>query len=70
MDSTDWNSVIFTDETTFELKKYKRKYWGTARHKKVLRVVKHPPKFMFGDVFLGMDLESYIFLPGHSMPKK
>ena len=44
MDSTDWNSVIFTEETTFELKKYKRKYWGTARHKKVLRVVKHPPK--------------------------
>ena len=44
MASKDWNSVIFTDESTFVLKKYKRKFCGTFRMKKIIRTIKHSPK--------------------------
>jgi hypothetical protein len=44
MESTDWNKVIFSDETTFWLKPTKRRYWARGRTRKVVRVVKHPQK--------------------------
>ena len=44
MASKDWNSVIFTDESTFVLKKYKRKFWDNSRMKRIIRTIKHPPK--------------------------
>jgi transposase len=40
----DWNRVIFTDESTFQLYSSKKKVWQFARNKKVFRTVKHPPK--------------------------
>lgn len=40
----NWDQVIFSDESTFILKSYKRKYWTTGIHRKVLRFVKHPQK--------------------------
>jgi transposase len=40
----DWNYVIFSDESTFTLKGYNRKYWHKRGSRKVLRVIKHAPK--------------------------
>jgi len=37
----DWNHVIFTDESTFQLYSSKKKVWQFARNKKVFRTVKH-----------------------------
>ena len=51
MASKDWNSVIFTDESTFILKKYKRKFWGTSKMKRIIRTIKHPPKIHVSGCF-------------------
>jgi len=40
----DWNKVIFTDESTFQLYSSKKKVWQFSRNKKVYRTVKHPTK--------------------------
>jgi transposase len=40
----DWNQVIFTDESTFQLFPSKKKVWQFIERKKVFRTVKHPPK--------------------------
>ena len=40
----DWNRVIFTDESTFQLYTSKKKVWQFPGKKKVFRSVKHPPK--------------------------
>ena len=40
----DWNRVIFTDESTFQLFQSNRKVWQFAGRRKVFRTVKHPPK--------------------------
>ncbi|CAI2186031.1 13179_t:CDS:2 [Funneliformis geosporum] len=40
----DWNQVIFTDESTFQLYTSKKKVWQFPGRKKVFRSVKHPPK--------------------------
>jgi hypothetical protein len=40
----DWNQVIFTDESTFQLYSSKKKVWQFPRSKKVYRTVKHARK--------------------------
>ena len=40
----EWNNVIFTVETTFVLKSYKKRFWGFLDRLKILRIVKHPFK--------------------------
>ena len=67
MSSMNWNSVIFTDETTVVLKKYKRKYWSISRSKKVIRVVKHPPKIHLWSCFSskGFLIFSYYLIWDH-----
>ena len=40
----DWNKVVFSDESTFILKAYKKKYWSIGIHRKIFRVLKHPKK--------------------------
>jgi transposase len=40
----DWNRVIFTDESTFQLYQSHRKVWQFIERRKVFRTVKHPPK--------------------------
>src|SRR5215470_8373861 len=40
----DWNRVIFTDESTFQLYSSKKKVWQFPGRKKVYRTVKHPRK--------------------------
>lgn len=40
----DWNRVVFTDESTFQLYTSKKKVWQFPGRKKVFRSVKHPPK--------------------------
>lgn len=40
----DWNKVIFTDESTFQLFQQKRKVWQFIGRKKIFRSVKHPQK--------------------------
>lgn len=40
----DWNKVIFSDEATFWIREYKKKYWGRVNDQKVIRTVKHPQK--------------------------
>ena len=40
----DWNRVVFTDESTFQLYTSKKKVWQFGGRKKVFRSVKHPPK--------------------------
>jgi transposase len=40
----DWNRVIFTDESTFQLFRSNKKVWHFARKKKVFRTVKHSQK--------------------------
>src|SRR5579883_304706 len=42
MESTDWNKVIFSNQTTFWFKPTKRRYWTRGRTRKIVRVVKHP----------------------------
>jgi transposase len=42
--STDWNQVIFSDETTVYLNKAKGRVWNLPGKKKVARTVKHPTK--------------------------
>ncbi len=57
----NWNSVIFTEETGSVLKKYKNEYCNISRAKKVIRVVKHPPKIHLWNCFSSKDLMLYIF---------
>ena len=64
MSSMNWNSVIFTDETTVVLKKYKRKYWSISRSKKVIRVVKHPPKIHLWSCFSSKGFGALYFFTG------
>ncbi len=40
----DWNRVIFTDESTFQLYQSNRKVWQFIGRRKVFRTVKHPQK--------------------------
>ena len=40
----DWDSVIFSDETTFQLFTYSKKVWRFGYLGKIRRKVKHPPK--------------------------
>jgi len=40
----DWNKVIFTDESTFQLYHSNRKIWQFIGHRKVFRTVKHSQK--------------------------
>lgn len=40
----DWNRVIFTDESTFQLYQSNRKVWQFPGRRKVYRTVKHPQK--------------------------
>jgi hypothetical protein len=40
----EWNRVIFTDESTFQLYSSKKKVWQFPRSKKVYRTVKHAAK--------------------------
>jgi hypothetical protein len=40
----DWNQVIFTDESTFQLFRSNKKVWQFGGRRKVFRTVKHPPK--------------------------
>ena len=40
----DWNKVIFSDESSFVLKRIKKKYWSRGINKKKFLVVKHPQK--------------------------
>lgn len=40
----DWNSVIFTDKTTFQLFYHKRRYWQYPGQRLVVETVKHPVK--------------------------
>ncbi|GBC00286.1 hypothetical protein RclHR1_03800002 [Rhizophagus clarus] len=40
----DWNKVIFTDESTFQLFQSNRKVWQFTGRRKVFRSVKHPQK--------------------------
>jgi transposase len=40
----DWNRVIFTDESTFQLYRSSRKVWQFGGRRKVFRTVKHPQK--------------------------
>lgn len=42
--STDWNNVIFTDETTIQIGYNKKKFWQDPRERLVIRTVKHPLK--------------------------
>ena len=58
---TDWNKVIFTDETTFQLSYNKKKFWQDPRERLVVRTIKHPLKVHawgcfsrngFGKIFL------------------
>ena len=66
----NWNSVIFTDETTIVLNKYKRKYLSLSRSKKVIRVVKHPPKIHLWSFFHQKDLVLSIFSLAYSIVQK
>jgi len=43
--------VIFTDESTFQLFKSKKKVWQFAGRKKVFRSIKHPPKIHVWECF-------------------
>lgn len=40
----DWNQVVFTDESTFQLFSSKKKVWQFVRRKKIFRSVKHSQK--------------------------
>jgi transposase len=40
----DWEKVIFTDESTFQLFQSNRKVWQFVERRKVFRTVKHPQK--------------------------
>lgn len=40
----DWNKVVFSDESTFELNPKRRLYWSKGRNRVVKRIVKHPQK--------------------------
>ena len=40
----DWKKVIFSDESSFVLKRIKKKYWSRGINRKIFRVVKHPQK--------------------------
>ena len=40
----DWDKVIFTDESTFQLFQRRKKVWQFIERKKVFRTVKHPQK--------------------------
>jgi transposase len=42
--ATNWDQVIFSDETTIRLNQVKRRVWNTPGKKKVVRTVKHPIK--------------------------
>lgn len=42
--STDWNQVIFSDETTIRMNSVKGLVWNLPGKKKVVRTVKHPVK--------------------------
>lgn len=42
--STDWDQVIFSDETTIYLNQVKGRVWNLPGKKKVARTVKHPTK--------------------------
>ena len=42
--STNWNSVLFTDESTFQLSANPEKMWMRRRKKLFVRRVKHPQK--------------------------
>ena len=42
--ATDWNQVIFSDETTIRLNSVKGLVWNFPEKKKVVRTVKHPIK--------------------------
>ena len=40
----NWDNVVFTDETTFNLNPYKQKYWSRGRRIKFIRRFRHPQK--------------------------
>jgi len=40
----DWNKVIFTDESTFQLNQSIGKAWQFSGKRKVIRTVRHPLK--------------------------
>jgi transposase len=40
----NWDHVIFTDESSFQLFQSNRKVWQFIKKRKVFRTVKHPPK--------------------------
>ena len=40
----DWDKVIFTDESTFQLFQRRKKVWQFIERKKVFHTVKHPQK--------------------------
>ena len=55
--NTDWNKVIFTDESTFQLFYNPEKIWMKRRKKLYFRKVKHPAKIHVWGVFQEMVLE-------------
>ncbi|CAF3302065.1 unnamed protein product [Rotaria socialis] len=50
--ATDWNQVIFSDETAVRLNSVKGLVWNFPRNKKVVRTVKHLIKVNFWGCFL------------------
>lgn len=63
----DWNRVVFTDESTFQLYTSKKRFGSFLVEKKCFVLLSIHQKFMFGDVFLLLDLVSYFAFRGTLM---
>ena len=62
MKDANFNNIIFSDECNFQTHSITKKAWMLQNTQKKLWFQHIPKKFMFGDVFLHLDLDHYLFL--------
>ena len=59
---TDWNNIIFSDESTIRLSGFNKKKWIHNDDIVMERTLKYPLKKTSGDVFFKIKLDLFIFL--------
>lgn len=58
---TNWDRVIFSDESAIRKNYYNKKKWIHKNDTIITKTVKYPFKKTFGDVFLKILLDQFMF---------